>query len=646
MKLLVTRPAADSAALAALLEAQGHEVLIDPMLEVKPIEGAAVDLDGVTGLLFSSANGVRAFAALSDRSDLVAYAVGDRTAEAARAAGFGQVESANGDVEALAKLVAERRKPEDGILLHVSGAVRAGTLAETLAALGFTVRHVALYEAVPAASLAPATIQAVTSGGLDGVLLFSPRTAKHFADLVAAAELAEPARRLQAWCLSQAVADALAPLPLAGLHIAAEPTQASLLKAIGGPAVLSGEPILSLGAGLATRRPAAAAARRGGRGWAAFAVIVLIGIGIGASWQQWLPLVAPLWEEERPAAPAASGALAPPALPPSLPPSPTRPAQTATSAPTATSGSPSPGSTAPPATTTPAPPTTESAAGPTALEQRVARLESALEQARAEAAAAAPKGSVAALQSQLEQVAQHLDELAARPIVDPKEVQDLGDQTKRLAAAVAQLGDRLAPLEARINQKATAIRNDRTLVLAMGQIRDALAGSGGFAAPVAVIQAVLPDDADLAGPLGVLQRHQNGVSSRAQLAEALARLPDQLAAPPPLAAGTGIWDRFTDQMNRLVTIRRVDDGGGAAKLPPGPDRLVALSTQALTAGDLPGAIQALRPADGPAAAIVKPWLDAAQTRLDCEQAAETLEAAAIRRLGAPGDGPTGSGAEQ
>ncbi|MGB8843887.1 MAG: uroporphyrinogen-III synthase, partial [Aliidongia sp.] len=230
MKLLVTRPATDSAALAALLGAQGHEVLVDPMLEVRPNTAEPPALDGVVGLLFTSANGVRAFSALSERRDVAVYVVGDRTAEAARGAGFSQIESAEGDVEALAGLVAAQCKPEDGALLHISGTVQAGNLAETLSTRGFTVRHTALYEAVPAAELAPATRQAIEDGTLDGVLLYSPRTAKHFAELVIAAELDERARRLQAWCLSRAVADALAPLRLVGIHIAAEPTQAHLLK--------------------------------------------------------------------------------------------------------------------------------------------------------------------------------------------------------------------------------------------------------------------------------------------------------------------------------------------------------------------------------------------------------------------------------
>ncbi|MEA2756225.1 MAG: hypothetical protein QOJ54_2514 [Aliidongia sp.] len=611
MKLLVTRPAADSAALAALLEAQGHEVLIDPMLEIRPNAAEPPSLDGVNGVLFTSANGVRAFAALCERRDVAVYVVGDRTAEAARIAGFSQIESADGDVEALAVLAAARCKPEDGALLHVSGTVQAGNLAETLGAQGFTVRHVALYDAISTTELAPPTRTAIENGTLDGVLLFSPRTARHFAELIAAAGLGERARRLQAWCLSRAVADALAPLRLVGIHIAAEPTQASLLRIIGvrkDAAAGSGFALGSAGAA----RPVAASVPRRGRSWAGVAALLLLAAGAAATAPQWLSLVEPMWQRapERPSPP--------PAVP--------------TPAPTIERS-------AEPVAPVPAEPASaEPDATPDALTQRLDRLEAALDGIRVETASAAPKGSVTALQTQMAELGPKLDMLATRPATDPQVVQDLTAETRRLAAALAQLSDRLTPIEARVNQKATAIRDDRTLVLAAGQIRDALAGSGPFDAPVAVIRAVAPEDADLAGPLAVLESHaKTGVPGRARLMAELADLPAKLARPAPLAADAGLWDRVTDKMGRLVTVRRVDDGAGADG-PPTPDHLVANAQRVLAAGDLAGAVQILHALDGAQAGAVKSWLDDAQARLACEQAALALETAAVRRLATPAAG--------
>src|SRR4029434_1828997 len=106
MRILITRPIEDARPLADALEERGIEVLIEPLLEIRHLEDAEIDLDGVQTLLFTSANGVRAFAALSPRRDLKAFTVGDGSAEAARQAGFSNGASAHDAVAALAARVA------------------------------------------------------------------------------------------------------------------------------------------------------------------------------------------------------------------------------------------------------------------------------------------------------------------------------------------------------------------------------------------------------------------------------------------------------------------------------------------------------------------------------------------------------------
>jgi len=73
----------------------------------------------------------------------------------------------------------------------------------------------------------------LTSGTLDGVLLFSPRTAELFVKLAAAAGVEEACRSLVAYCLSQAVADNAKALPFLRVMVASKPNQRSLLDALG-----------------------------------------------------------------------------------------------------------------------------------------------------------------------------------------------------------------------------------------------------------------------------------------------------------------------------------------------------------------------------------------------------------------------------
>ena len=229
---LLTRPAEDSDAVARALAALGHRSVVAPVLKVETHDGAMPDLSGVQALLFTSANGVRAFARTSTRRDLLVLAVGDASATAARTAGFAAVESAAGDVEDLARLAAARLSPTDGALLHVAGSHRAGDLQTSLESSGFAVRRAVLYTARAVGALPEAAAAALTRSELAGVLLFSPRTAAVFDTLVGAAGLTGRLADLTAVCLSEAVAARLDKNAWDRLLIAERPVLPALLALI------------------------------------------------------------------------------------------------------------------------------------------------------------------------------------------------------------------------------------------------------------------------------------------------------------------------------------------------------------------------------------------------------------------------------
>ena len=229
---LVTRPRAEAESLAAALAERGITAIIEPLLEIEYRAAPMPDLTGVQAILCTSANGVRALARLSDERSLPLFAVGAATAARAQEEGFGRVESADGAVDDLVRLVCRRLPPEAGRLLHIAGSVVAGDLAGALRAEGFAVDRVALYEARPAAALSAATAQALAAGTVDFVLFFSPRTAAIFARLAADAGLAATMRPLTAVSLSAAAAAALGDLPFHRRLVAARPDQPSLLAAL------------------------------------------------------------------------------------------------------------------------------------------------------------------------------------------------------------------------------------------------------------------------------------------------------------------------------------------------------------------------------------------------------------------------------
>jgi len=231
MRALVTRPREDSEGVAAELAARGLDVMIEPLLDIAPLE-VAIDAGGIQGILATSANGIRALARNSADRDLPVWAVGDASARVARGLGYTQVESASGDVDTLAALVTTRCDPGQGALLHAAGTVVAGDLAGLLGKAGFATRRVVLYEAVTATALSPGLTEALRGGAVDVALFFSPRTAATFATLVRDAGLGEATGRIIAYALSDAVARALSVLPWAAVRVAVAPTQAALLAAL------------------------------------------------------------------------------------------------------------------------------------------------------------------------------------------------------------------------------------------------------------------------------------------------------------------------------------------------------------------------------------------------------------------------------
>jgi len=237
MRLIVTRPVAEAEILARQLRVMGHQVLIEPMLRIQNIADAPLDLTDAAALLFTSANGVRAFAAHTSQRDLPVMAVGAATAEVARDAGFSDVATAGGDVVALANLVREQLKPTDGVLVHVAGSAVAGDLAGDLGQSGdggsYTVRRAMLYRAEVVTQLSQRCRAALEAGEIDGILFFSPRSAATFVKLLHGDNLGGICRDIDLYGLSKAVADAArdaaGDVPWRRLKIAAMPRQDDLL---------------------------------------------------------------------------------------------------------------------------------------------------------------------------------------------------------------------------------------------------------------------------------------------------------------------------------------------------------------------------------------------------------------------------------
>ena len=230
--LLLTRPKAQSCALVQDIETEFPDkatCLISPLMAIVPT-GEVPDIAKFQAVLFTSVNGVQAFIDLGGTTNRKCFCVGARTMQVAQAAGLDAI-SANGAAAELIALVSKGLNPNDGPLLHIRGEHAAGDIAANLTALGFTVEQTVLYRQENC-DLFQATQQALARGEVQGLPLYSPLTARRFAEVLAK-NPDWPTQNLTALCISQNVAAEVENLLLGRVEIATKPNGAEMLALIG-----------------------------------------------------------------------------------------------------------------------------------------------------------------------------------------------------------------------------------------------------------------------------------------------------------------------------------------------------------------------------------------------------------------------------
>ena len=232
MRLWVTRPDQDAAVLRARLVAQGHEVLVEPLLLIDFEDADPIELDDVQALIATSRNGVRA-AAESPEADYIRqlplFAVGPGTASTAEALGFMRIIRGTSTASVLLDKIVDRVNVNDGALLHLAGGNLAFDLASELTALGYHVLQPTVYIARKATHLSTKLLTRIAAGEVDGVILLSPRTAQTYVSLINEHQITRSARQMQHFCLSKAVAEQLEPIQPVVTKIASQPNLTELL---------------------------------------------------------------------------------------------------------------------------------------------------------------------------------------------------------------------------------------------------------------------------------------------------------------------------------------------------------------------------------------------------------------------------------
>ena len=220
LRVAITRTAMEAEATAARVSAYGAEPILAPLITIAP-RSFDTDVHNAQALVFTSANGVAAYATATSARGVNVLTVGDATAHTAREAGFRAVRSAAGDVDALTALITQSLDPNGGAIVHVAGTHVAGDLAGALTRAGFVYERRIAFD-----SIAATEIPAELTQQIDIVLFHSARAAETYVALGAPG-----ASERVAGCLSANVADAARKSAWKQIIVAPAPREDALLAA-------------------------------------------------------------------------------------------------------------------------------------------------------------------------------------------------------------------------------------------------------------------------------------------------------------------------------------------------------------------------------------------------------------------------------
>ena len=227
--LLVTRPVDRAQATARLLRRSGFSAILAPALSVEPLDHPPPENWRDCAAVIATSP--RAFlapvpAALCERP---LFAVGERTAAAARRAGFATVTVGPADGRALAAHLLAAAVA--GPFLYLAGEKRNPTLERRLAQAGRRIRVWARYRTMPRPAMPGHAYSRLAGGGINGVLFYSARTAAAFRAWLDGA-LISTLGRIQAWGLSERTLTPVRDLPWAACLAVEHPRENALLRAL------------------------------------------------------------------------------------------------------------------------------------------------------------------------------------------------------------------------------------------------------------------------------------------------------------------------------------------------------------------------------------------------------------------------------
>ena len=258
-------------------------------------------------------------------------------------------------------------------------------------------------------------------------------------------------------------------------------------------------------------------------------------------------------------------------------------------------------------------------------------------------------GELKAGSTQTEQLAKGLSdlqvaaggrELLAQSIRDiQSSVAAAQGEVERLSGQVTSFGSRLDQVDAALADRHQQALRAEAAILAVGQLRQALATSKPFAKQLAAVRAMVPGDVDMNAALDQMQPFADtGVETTDDLTRDFGRLAPTLVRSAVVGDGQSWWRQALYHLESVISIRRV----GADVPGDSTEAIVARAEAKLDEDDLQGAISTLQALTGADADLASPWIHDAGHRITVDNAESDLNRISVSRVSV--GTPTGTSA--
>ena len=180
MHILLTRPLEDCSEIILRFKTLGHQVSHLPLLKINKIKCNDINFSEFKGIIFTSANAVKFLDVKKIDKNLLCFCVGNATEKKARAVGFQNVISAEGNVENLKELILQNFDQKDGKMIYVSGEIISVDLDLQLLKEGYNIKRVINYRSIHNENFNDKFVKQLKLNMPDAVYVYSQNSALSF----------------------------------------------------------------------------------------------------------------------------------------------------------------------------------------------------------------------------------------------------------------------------------------------------------------------------------------------------------------------------------------------------------------------------------------------------------------------------------